>query len=93
VVPGVRSTDYELSDQPWRHDNYDSLLVGSGRYRGHYYGEIFFSNCEAVLNNNVTVNGGTGDTINMTNADGQVISEGIVITPTVIQCLYSGPRP
>jgi hypothetical protein len=57
------------------------------------YGEIFFSNCQAVLNNNVTVNGGSGDTINMTNAAGQVISEGIVITPTVIQCLYTGPRP
>jgi Peptidase A4 family len=39
-----------------------------------------------------TVNGGTGDNINMT-AGGNVVSDGNLITPTVIQCLYAGPEP
>jgi Peptidase A4 family len=57
------------------------------------YGEVFFSVCEAVTNQNTTVNGGTGNNINMTNADEQVISDGNLITPTIIQCLYVGPQP
>jgi hypothetical protein len=56
------------------------------------YGEVFFSVCEAVLTNNVTVNGGTGDNINLT-AGGETVSDGILITPTVIQCLYTGSTP
>lgn len=56
------------------------------------YGEAFFSVCEAYLTNGTTVNGGTGDNINLT-AGGNVVSEGNIITPTVIQCLYSGAVP
>jgi hypothetical protein len=56
------------------------------------YGEVFFSVCEAFLTNNTTVNGGTGDNINLT-ANGQTVSDGNLITPTVIQCLYVGQEP
>lgn len=56
------------------------------------YGEVFFSVCEANLTNNVTVNGGTGDNINLT-AGGNTVSDGNLITPTVIQCLYAGTAP
>jgi hypothetical protein len=53
------------------------------------YGEVFFSVCEAVTQKGVTVNGGTGDNINMT-AGGGVVSEGILVAPTVVECLYEG---
>ena len=56
------------------------------------YGEVFFSVCEGFLTNNNTVNGGTGNNINMT-AGGKVVSDGNLITPTVIQCLYAGAAP
>jgi hypothetical protein len=56
------------------------------------YGEVFFSVCEAFLTNGTTVNGGTGDNINMT-AGGNVVSDGNLIAPTVIQCLYAGAEP
>ena len=56
------------------------------------YGEVFFSVCEGFLTNGNTVNGGTGDNINMT-AGSNVVSDGNLITPTVIQCLYVGPEP
>jgi len=53
------------------------------------YGEVFFSVCEAVTVKGVTINGGTGDNINMT-AGGSIISAGTLITPTVVQCYYEG---
>jgi hypothetical protein len=56
------------------------------------YGEVFFSVCEAVTNSGTVVNGGTQNNINMTQG-GIVVSDGNLITPTVIQCLYVGPRP
>jgi hypothetical protein len=39
-----------------------------------------------------TVNGGTGNNINMT-AGANVVSDGNLITPTIIQCLYAGTLP
>jgi hypothetical protein len=57
------------------------------------YGEAFFTVCEAITSSGATVNGGTGNTINMTGAGGSVISDGILITPTIIQCLYTGVVP
>lgn len=56
------------------------------------YGEVFFSVCEAVTQKGVIVNGGTGDNINMT-ANGSVVSDGILVAPTVVECLYSGALP
>jgi Peptidase A4 family len=56
------------------------------------YGEVFFSVCEAYLTNGTTVNGGTQDNINLM-AGGKVVSQGNLITPTVVQCLYSGAAP
>ena len=56
------------------------------------YGGVFFSVCEAFLTNGNTVDEGTGNNINMT-AGGKVVSDGNLITPTVIQCLYAGSAP
>lgn len=61
------------------------------------YGEVFFSVCEAVAatangSSSTTVNGGSGDNINLV-AGGPVVSEGVLITPTVIQCEYVGTLP
>jgi Peptidase A4 family len=53
------------------------------------YGEVFFSVCEAFTQKGVTVNGGTGDNINMT-AGGSTVSDGILVAPTVVECLYAG---
>jgi hypothetical protein len=51
------------------------------------YGEVFFSVCEAVTNSGVTVNGGTGNNINMT-AGGSVVSQSNLVSPTIVQCQY-----
>ncbi|MGB6744040.1 MAG: G1 family glutamic endopeptidase [Terracidiphilus sp.] len=56
------------------------------------YGEVFFSVAEAYTNNSTLVNGGSQNNINMT-AGGNVISDGNLITATVVQCLYAGARP
>ncbi len=57
------------------------------------YGEVFFSVCEAFTTPaNGTVNGGTGNNINMTSG-GSVVSSGTIITPTVVQCQFSGALP
>lgn len=56
------------------------------------YGEVFFSVCQATLTNNSTLNGGTGDTINMT-AGGSTVSTGTIVTPTILQCQHVGTVP
>ena len=56
------------------------------------YGEVFFSNCEAGLTNGSTVNGGTGNNINLVQG-GKTVSTGTLITPTIIQCQYTGAQP
>ncbi len=56
------------------------------------YGEVFFSVCEAFTNTGATVDGGTQNNINMT-AGGKVVSDGNLITPTIVQCLYAGALP
>jgi hypothetical protein len=53
---------------------------------------VFFSVCEAFLTNGTTVNGGTGDNINMTSGN-NVVSDGILVAPTVVQCQYVGAVP
>jgi hypothetical protein len=66
------------------------------------YGEVFFSSCEAYTagtakTSGTLVDGGTGDNLNivfpydpMDPTRGKVISQGTLITPTIIQCLYVG---
>lgn len=52
------------------------------------YGEVFFSTCDAGLTNGITVNGGTGNNINLVQG-GATVSTGALITPNVIQCQYA----
>lgn len=56
------------------------------------YGEVFFSICEGFTNKGTTINGGTGNTINMT-AGGNTVSSGAQITSTILQCIYQGKTP
>jgi Peptidase A4 family len=56
------------------------------------YGEVFFSVCDAYTAKGVTIDGGSGDSINMT-AGSTTVSDGILITPTVVQCEYVGALP
>ncbi len=60
------------------------------------YGEVFFSVCEAVAatasGSETTVGGGSGGNINLI-AGGTVVSEGVLVTPAVIQCEYVGTLP
>ncbi len=56
------------------------------------YGEVFFSTCEAYLTNNAVVNGGTGNNINLAQG-GKTVSTGSLISPTIIQCQYTGAKP
>ena len=53
------------------------------------YGEVFFSNCEAALTNGTVINGGTGNNINL-GQNGTTVSTGTLITPTIIECQYTG---
>jgi Peptidase A4 family len=54
------------------------------------YGEVFFSSCDCWDGD--TVDGGTGDNINL-DAGGTTLSQGTLITPTIIQCQYAGTLP
>jgi len=56
------------------------------------YGQVFFNVCEAATNNGTTINGGSGNNINMT-AGGNVVSQGLLVSPTVVECLYAGQLP
>jgi hypothetical protein len=58
------------------------------------YGKVLFNNCEAGMASNGNVlEGGTGNALNMT-AGGQVVSRGILIGPTTVECLYgAGTAP
>jgi hypothetical protein len=56
------------------------------------FGEVFFSVSEAVTNNSTIVNGGSGDNINLT-VNGNVVADGNLIAPTVVQALYAGQIP
>ena len=58
------------------------------------YGEVFFADCEAYIAGGGSVGGGTGTALNITaGKDNGVVSRGVLISPTVIQCSYSGPAP
>ena len=56
------------------------------------YGEVFFSDCEAVTTTGAVVFGGTGDNIRAFGVETlSVLSEGTLVSPTVVQCQYMGP--
>lgn len=75
----------------------EAPTVGGSQSAMADYGEVFFSVCEAVAGDanghTTTVNGGSGDNINMNNGSGAEVSAGNLITPTVIQCQYVGTLP
>jgi hypothetical protein len=54
------------------------------------YGEVFFSTCQAFLNDGSWLDGGTGNNINLVQ-NGTTLSTGALITPTIIECQYAGP--
>lgn len=55
------------------------------------YGSVFFFNADAY-DGSAILDAGNGNNIDMTEG-GNVVSEGVLDTPTVIQCLYTGSRP
>jgi hypothetical protein len=75
----------------------EAPTVGGGQSAVADYGEVFFSVCEAfagtIGSGGATINGGTGDSINMLDASANVVSQGNLITPTIIQCEYVGVLP
>jgi hypothetical protein len=75
----------------------EAPTVGGSQSAMADYGEVFFSVCEAVSSDghssSTTVDGGTGDNINMNDGSGKEVSSGTLITPTVIQCQYVGTLP
>jgi len=56
------------------------------------YGEDFFTVCEAVTNKGAVVNGASGNKINLA-VGGRTVSAGVLVTPTIVQCLYEGGLP
>jgi hypothetical protein len=75
----------------------DAPTVGGQQSSMADYGEVFFSVAEAFLGTlgggGGTVNAGTGDVITMQNGAGQAVSQGSIITPTIVQCAYVGTLP
>lgn len=57
------------------------------------YGEVFFSECRAVTTFGDIVEAGTGNNIIAFDTQGMVISQGTLIAPTIVQCLYTGVLP
>ena len=57
------------------------------------YGEVFFSECRAVTTFGSIVEGSTGNDIVAFDTQGNVISRGKLIAPTIVQCLYTGVVP
>jgi hypothetical protein len=57
------------------------------------YGEVFFSECEAVTDFGNIVGAGAGNNIVAFDTQGNVISRGNLISPTIVQCLYTGAIP
>jgi len=55
------------------------------------YGSVFFFNADAY-DGQAVLDAGQGNNIDMTEG-GSVVSEGILDTPTVVQCLYTGTEP
>jgi hypothetical protein len=55
------------------------------------YGEVYFSEMNASTSSNVLMQGGTGNTINMVDGSGNVISQGTIENATVVQVKYTGP--
>jgi hypothetical protein len=56
------------------------------------YGQIFFSQAQATQSDGTVVNGGTGNNINIVQ-NNVMLSQGTLITPTIIQAQYVGPLP
>jgi Peptidase A4 family len=67
----------------------ETPIVGGALTQMPEYGEVFFSNCEAALTNGTVINGGTGNNINL-GQNGTTVSTGTLITPTIIECQYTG---
>ena len=58
------------------------------------YGEVFFADCEAYFAGGGGVEGGTGTTVNIVaGKSNSVVSRGVLISSSIIQCSYSGPEP
>jgi Peptidase A4 family len=55
------------------------------------YGAVFFSNCLAC-GDGTGVDGGTGTALNMA-VNGDELSEGIMLSPSIIESVYTGPSP
>jgi len=70
----------------------EAPTVGGSQSAVADFGQVFFTVCEAVTASGTTVNGGTGDNINMTSGT-KVVSDGVLVTPTIVECLYVGVVP
>lgn len=58
------------------------------------YGEVFFANCEAYFAGGGGVDGGTGTAVNIVaGKSNSVVSRGVLISSSIIQCSYTGPEP
>jgi hypothetical protein len=60
------------------------------------YSQLFFSGCQAVSysadgSNSTVVDGGTQVRIDMIEGSGEVLSRGILVSDTVIECVFAAP--
>jgi hypothetical protein len=55
------------------------------------YCEVIFSDCKAVTTTGGIMDGASGFSLFMTDAAGNVVSEGFLNPPNMVQCFYLGP--
>lgn len=71
----------------------EAPLVGAAQAPLADYGEVFFSECEVMTSGSDFLGGGTGFAMDMAPDGTDVVSQGNLISPTVVQCLYTGASP
>ena len=52
------------------------------------YGSVYFDGCVAGASDQALLQAGDGNTINMFEANGKVISRGIIENPQLVRCVY-----
>jgi len=57
------------------------------------YGAMYFDACNAGTTDNTPLNAGNANTMNMLDANGNVISQGVIENQTLVRCTYEGPLP
>jgi hypothetical protein len=66
----------------------EAPTVGGAQSSLANYGETVFTDSDAWTHGGKTVGGGTGESIDMVDSNGKVVSDGILLAATAVECEY-----